>query len=118
VKSPGYNNYRGARHPIRGKVLNMGMLRDFRRATTFRYVCVAIGATWCGIAVWFVKANIIVRETRLGAMARIIDQLPSPMSGLVFALLWFGFLMGWLVPLVIGLRGLSQLWAHTRKPNS
>ena len=76
-----------------------------------RYALLVCSAAWCGIVIWFVLANVIMRETRLAAAARVIDSFPPRISALAFTLSWFVFLLGWCVPLFIGLRG---FWRDTR----
>jgi hypothetical protein len=46
-------------------------------------------------------SNVIVRETRFGALARIVDQLPPRIATSVFVFLWLVFLQGWCVPLIL-----------------
>lgn len=70
-----------------------------------RYAALVTSAIWCLVVICFLLGNVIVRETRLAVVARMVDSLPPRISNLAFTLLWIVFLLGWCVPLVIGLRG-------------
>jgi len=75
------------------------------------YVLIGAGLTWALIVFWLVARNVILRETVLGPVAQVIDKFPPPIASLVFILLWSTLLLGWCIPIILGLRLLR------RKPN-
>jgi len=75
------------------------------------YVLIGAGLTWALIVFWLVARNVILRETVLGPVAQVIDKLPPTIASLVFILLWSTLLLGWCIPIILGLRLLR------RKPN-
>lgn len=54
-----------------------------------------------------VSQNLILRETRLGSLAKTIDALPSPIQSTVFLYIWLLFFTGWTVPIYVAVRNLS-----------
>ena len=75
------------------------------------YVLIGAGLSWVLIVFWLVARNVILRETVLGPVAQVIDKLPPPIASLVFILFWCTLLLGWCIPIILGLRLLR------RKPN-
>ena len=67
---------------------------------------VALGLVWLATAVYLIVGNIVLRETRLGAIARFLDKMPAIIANPVFLLIWAIMLLGWSVPLVLGFRWL------------
>jgi hypothetical protein len=67
---------------------------------------VALGLAWLATDAYLMAGNIVLRETRLGAIARFLDRMPAVISNPVFLLIWAIMLLGWSVPLVLGFRWL------------
>jgi hypothetical protein len=45
-------------------------------------VLLVIGASWFAFALWVVASNVILRETRLGVVAQLLDRLPPVLARL------------------------------------
>jgi len=71
------------------------------------YVSLVIGVAWLAGDVYLVISNVILRETRIGALAALIERLPPSIGNAVFILLWVVILFGW-APLVLS--GVKPLW--------
>ena len=67
---------------------------------------VSLGLVWLAVDVNLMVGNVALRETRLGAIARLLDKMPSIIANPVFILMWAIMLLGWSVPLVLGFRWL------------
>jgi len=58
---------------------------------------------WFGIVVWYIVSNTIARDIPpLGAIAHALDRLPEAIGTPIFILMWLIFLLGWIVPLILG----------------
>lgn len=71
---------------------------------TGRFALIAVGMTWLAVDSYLMLGNVVLREARLGAIARFLDCLPKWASNPAFLCLWGILLLGWTVPLIIGLR--------------
>ena len=71
-----------------------------------------IGLSWLALALWFLSSNVILRDTRLGLVAQLLDKLPPVIGTPIFILLWIILLLGWAVLVGLGLRPI------VRKQNS
>lgn len=60
-------------------------------------VLLVVGGCWLAFALWVVVSGVILRETRLGVVAQLLDKLPSVVSTSVFILCWAILLLGWAV---------------------
>ena len=67
-------------------------------------VLIVLGAIWLAVAVYLMVGDVIVRETRLAAIAQFLDRLPPKIAHPMFLLLWVIVLLGWTVPLIVGFR--------------
>ena len=67
---------------------------------------VALGLVWLVVDVYLVIGNAVLRETRLGVIARFLDRMPAMIANPIFRLLWAIVLLGWGLPLVLGFRWL------------
>ncbi len=74
-------------------------------------VYAAVGFAWLAVALYVIFGGIIVRATALGGLAQFFDALPSSISRIVFFMSWSVFLLGWTIPLGIGLK---QLFRRTK----
>jgi len=72
------------------------------------YVLIGAGLTWFLFALWLAVRNVILRETALGPVAQVIDKLPPPIAPLAFILFWCTLLLGWCIPIILGLRLLRR----------
>jgi uncharacterized membrane protein len=78
------------------------------------YAMVADGLLWLSVVLWLIISDAIAREIRpIGAVAEILDKLPTAVSTPIFIVLWFVFLLGWIVLLIFGARPL-----FSRRSNS
>jgi hypothetical protein len=68
------------------------------------FVFLVVGLTWFGVAVSAVLSGVILRETRLGVVARFLDKLPSAIGAPIFLFLWIVLLLGWALPTGFALR--------------
>jgi hypothetical protein len=75
-------------------------------------VLLVIGLSWLALALWVVSSNVILRETRLGPVAQLLDKLPPAIGTPIFILLWAILLIGWAALVGLGLRPI------VRKQNS
>ena len=67
----------------------------------------AIALVWFALALYVVVGNVIIRDTIAGAfLAQHIDRLPLPSSKATYILLWCLFFLGWIAPLLLGLKRL------------
>lgn len=72
-------------------------------------VMIASSLLWLAAVVWLITTNAIAREIHpIGAIADFLDKLPPVVGGLIFILLWFIFLLGWIAPLTLGVRPLFR----------
>ncbi len=79
------------------------------------YAMIFASLVWLGLALRLVLSNAIAREIRLiGVVAEKLDSLPAALRALIFILLWFVFLFGWVVLLVYGTRPLLRRWPNRR----
>jgi hypothetical protein len=62
----------------------------------------ALGCCWLAADANLVIGPIVLRETRLGVIAEILDRLPPSIGNPIFVALWFALLLGWAVPLSLG----------------
>ena len=69
---------------------------------------IGLGCGWLAAALWMMVNNVILRETRLGAIATFLDRLPPAIGNPIFLLLWLAVLFGWAVPLVLGVKRLLR----------
>jgi hypothetical protein len=77
--------------------------RDFGMST-LPIVLVTLGLGWLATAVYLMVGNVILRETRLGAIAQFLDRLPLRIANPIFLFLWAVMLLGWTVPLILGFK--------------
>ncbi len=75
-------------------------------------VLLVIGLSWLVLALWVASSNVILRNTRLGLVAQLLDKLPPAIGTPIFILLWAILLLGWVVLVGLGLRPI------VRKQNS
>jgi hypothetical protein len=61
---------------------------------------VTLGLGWLAADVYRMVGNVILRETRLGGIARFLDRMPSMIANPILFSLWIAVLFGWSVPLV------------------
>lgn len=79
------------------------------RRTIYAPLGVAIGLTWFAVILHVVIGEVTVRATRAGeVLAQQIDKLPSFLARPIFTTLWFLFFLGWILPLVLGLKRLFR----------
>ena len=69
-------------------------------------VLLIVGGSWLALALWVVFSSLILRETRLGVVAQLLDKLPPVVGTPIFILLWAILLLGWAVLVGFGLRPL------------
>ena len=78
------------------------------------YAMLAGGLLWLSVVLWLIISDAIAREIRpIGAVAEVLDKLPTAVSTPIFIVLWFVFLLGWIVLLIFGARPL-----FSRRSNS
>ena len=68
----------------------------------------AVGLAWFAVFLWVVGSGVILRETRLGVIARFLDKLPTAIGTSIFALLYYIFLFGWIVLIGVALEPLVR----------
>jgi len=66
------------------------------------FAWIALGFAWLATGLYIIVGNIILRETPLGVLAATLDGLPSSIASPVFCFLWATLLLGWQVPLAVG----------------
>jgi threonine/homoserine/homoserine lactone efflux protein len=71
-------------------------------------VLLIVGGGWLAVVVWVVVSSVILRETRLGALAQFLDRFPPVVGTPIFILLWAIFFLGWAVLVGFGLRPLLR----------
>jgi hypothetical protein len=71
-------------------------------------VLLIVGGSWLAFALWVVFSSVILRETRLGVVAQILDKLPRMVGTPIFLLFWAILLLGWAVLVGFGLRPLLR----------
>ena len=71
-------------------------------------ILLVVAGCWLAVALWVVASGVILRETRLGVVAQFLDTLPTAISTLIFILLWVLLLLGWAIPVGLGLRPLIR----------
>ena len=81
----------------------MNSNRRIFRSTVFTSVCIAAGAVWLYAALYVIVGKIILRETALGKLAGQIDRLPPALAAPIFVVSWCVFLLGWSIPVALGL---------------
>ena len=69
---------------------------------------ITLGLGWLAADLYLMVGNVILRETWLGAIARLLDRMPVRIANPIFLLLWTVALLGWSVPLILGFRLLFQ----------
>ena len=67
-----------------------------------------LGLGWLASVLRLIIANITLRETRIGQIARLLDRLPAGLSNPIFVFLWIALLLGWVIPLTLGVMGLLR----------
>jgi len=72
------------------------------------FALIALGCSWLACDLYLMAGKIILRETRLGLIARFLDRLPTLVSGPIFLLLWLALLLGWTIPLGYGFKWLFR----------
>jgi hypothetical protein len=72
------------------------------------------GMSWLALALWVVVSSVILRETRLGVIAHLLDKLPPVLGTPIFILFWAFLLLGWAVVVGFGLRPLLRRQAVRR----
>lgn len=72
-------------------------------------VLLIVGCCWLTFALWVVVSGAILRETRLGVLAQLLDRLPPVVGTPLFILFWVIFLFGWSVLFGIGLRPILRI---------
>ena len=71
-------------------------------------VLVTLGLIWLTTVVWLFAGNVILRETRLGFVAKLLDKLPPVVSNLIFIFVWAVILLGWAIPIASGIREIAR----------
>jgi hypothetical protein len=78
---------------------------------------VAGGLVWLSAVVWLITSNAIAREIRpIGAIAELLDKLPTAVSAPIFIVLWFVFLLGWILLVIFGVRPLITRRSNSQRP--
>ena len=72
------------------------------------FILLAVGFSWLAADLNLIVGPTVLRETRLGIIARLLDKLPPTIANTVDGLLWIVLLLGWTAPLTWGLRSLMQ----------
>lgn len=67
-----------------------------------------IGLAWFAVFLCMIGSGVILRETRLGVIARFLDKLPPVIGATIFALLYYVFLLGWILLIGIALEPLVR----------
>jgi hypothetical protein len=67
-------------------------------------ILITFGLGWLATDLYLMVGNVILRETRLGPIAQLLDRLPLRIANPIFLFLWAVFLLGWTVPLILGFR--------------
>jgi hypothetical protein len=78
----------------------------------------AMGFGWLYVVSGLMASDVVLRETRLGWIARILDKLPSSVAYPIFLLLWLVFLFGWTVPVMAGVWLLLGASTQSERPPS
>jgi hypothetical protein len=73
-----------------------------------------LGFSWLAVDLNLIVGPTVLRETRLGFIARSLDKLPSAMANAIDAFLWICLLLGWMAPLTWGFVSLLR----TRRKNA
>ena len=67
----------------------------------------AIALVWFALGLYVIVGNVIIRDTIAGAfLVQRVDGLPFPLSKATYILLWCLFFLGWIPPLLLGLKQL------------
>jgi hypothetical protein len=82
------------------------------------YILAIAGGLWFGIVVFVIVGNFILRETRLGVVARVLDRLPYPLREILFLAAWVVFFTGWIAPAVYSLRTLNRAQKQKGETNN
>ncbi len=61
-------------------------------------IVLLLAFSWLALAILVMVSGVILRETRLGVIAQVLDKLPSPTGTMIFFFLWVFLLLGWLIP--------------------
>jgi hypothetical protein len=69
-------------------------------------VLLLVGGGWLAAALWVIVSKVILRETRIGVIAQLLDKLPPSIGTYIFTLLWAILLLGWAVPVGLALKPL------------
>jgi hypothetical protein len=72
------------------------------------FAFVFLGCSWLASDLYLMVGNVILRETRLGVIANLLDRLPTALGTPIFIFLWLIGLFGWIVPLALGLKHLVR----------
>jgi hypothetical protein len=64
-------------------------------------VLLIFGLSWLAVVLPVVFSNLILRETRLGVVAQLLDSLPPILSNVIFLL--FGIVFCWVGQFLLGL---------------
>lgn len=71
-------------------------------------VLFAIGLAWFAAFLWMIGSGVILRETRLGVVARFFDKLPPVIGTSIFVPLHYIFLFGWIILIGVALEPLMR----------
>ena len=81
------------------------------------YAMLAGGLLWLSVVLWLIISDAIAREIRpIGAVAEVLDKLPTAVSTPIFTVLWFIFLLGWILLLIFGARPLFRRRSNSQLP--
>ena len=69
---------------------------------------IVVAFCWISVDLCLFIGNINLRETRLGAIAQLLDRLPTAVANPIFIALWAILLLGWALPLVLGFKQLLR----------
>ena len=73
------------------------------------FAMTAVAFVWLSLALWLVFSGTTGRDVYpVGAVAKVLDKVPSIVGTPIFILLWIVFLLGWLVLLTFGVRPLFR----------
>ena len=77
------------------------------------YATFTAGLLWLGLVICYPFSSLIARDIRpIGALARMLDNLPPTIGHAIFAFLWLVFLLGWIAPVAVGARPLFRRVTH------
>jgi hypothetical protein len=75
-------------------------------------VLITLGLGWLATDASIMVGHVILRETRLGVIAQILEKLPPVVADPVFLLLDAVLLLGWTVPLILGFQLLRKKYSN------